>query len=116
MFFEERILLIGLMGALLAALLEGSQNLESEVFSQSLFWTDSQVTALDQGQAIRWKPFVANRVRKIQPLTDLTRGSSSGKTADPPRKESSVDALTANSSGGMDPRFYVETDFRPKDR
>ncbi|GFU43352.1 uncharacterized protein TNCV_4089771 [Trichonephila clavipes] len=91
----------------------------SEVFNQSLFWTDSQVTLhWIKGPSHRWKPFVANRVREIQSLTDPNSWfhcSGKDNPADLLTRGISVDALTTNSSGGMDPRFYVKLTSRPKD-
>ncbi|GFY02458.1 uncharacterized protein TNCV_3503391 [Trichonephila clavipes] len=99
---------------------KGSQeNPRSEVFNQSLFLTDSQVTLhWIKGPNHRWKPFVANRVREIQSLTDPNSWfhcSGKDNPADLLTRGISVDALTTNSSGGMDPRFYVKLTSRPKD-
>ncbi|GFV23107.1 hypothetical protein TNCV_310201 [Trichonephila clavipes] len=55
---------------------------------------------LDQRSKHRWKPFVANRVREINPSPILTRGSTvPGKDnpADLLTRGISVDALTTNS-------------------
>ncbi|GFX73913.1 uncharacterized protein TNCV_397241 [Trichonephila clavipes] len=62
-----------LMGALLAARLakEVKKILDQKCSTRAFFWTDSQVTLhWIKGPNHRWKPFVANRVREIQSLTD----------------------------------------------
>ncbi|GFU48329.1 pro-Pol polyprotein [Trichonephila clavipes] len=62
-----------LMGALLAARLakEVKKILDQKCSTRAFFWTDSQVTLhWIKGPSHRWKPFVANRVREIQSLTD----------------------------------------------
>ncbi|GFX74906.1 reverse transcriptase domain-containing protein [Trichonephila clavipes] len=59
-----------LMGALLAARLakEVKKILDQKCSTRAFFWTDSQVTLhWIKGPNHRWKPFVANRVREIQP-------------------------------------------------
>ncbi|GFU14534.1 uncharacterized protein TNCV_3251541 [Trichonephila clavipes] len=99
---------------------KGSQeNPRSEVFNQSLFLDGlSGHLTLDQRSSHRWKPFVANRVREIQSLADPNSWfhcSGKDNPADLLTRGISVDALTTNSSGGMDPRFYVKLTSRPKD-
>ncbi|GFU90413.1 hypothetical protein TNCV_1328671 [Trichonephila clavipes] len=52
-------------------------------------------------------------------LTDLARGSTvpaRDNPADLLTRGISVDALTTNSSGGMDPRFYVKIDLDQRTR
>ncbi|GFS92110.1 integrase catalytic domain-containing protein [Trichonephila clavipes] len=79
---------------------------------RAFFWTDSQVTLhWIKGPSHRWKPFVVNRIREIQSLTDPNSWfhcSGKDNPADLLTRGISVDALTTNSSGGMDPRFYVK--------
>ncbi|GFW04242.1 integrase catalytic domain-containing protein [Trichonephila clavipes] len=110
-----------LMGALLAARLakEVKKILDQKCSTRAFFWTDSQVTLhWIKGPSHRWKPFVANRVREIQSLTDPNSWfhcSGKDNPADLLTRGISVDALTTNSSGGMDPRFYVKLTSRPKD-
>ncbi|GFV70389.1 integrase catalytic domain-containing protein [Trichonephila clavipes] len=61
------------MGALLAARLakKVKKILDQKCSTRAFFWTDSQVTLhWIKGPSHRWKPFVANRVREIQSLTD----------------------------------------------
>ncbi|GFS70611.1 integrase catalytic domain-containing protein [Trichonephila clavipes] len=110
-----------LMGALLAARLakEVKKILDQKCSTRAFFWTDSQVTLhWIKGPSHRWKPFVANRVREIQSLTDPNSWfhcSGKDNPADLLTRGISVDALTTNSSGGMDPRFYVKLTSRPKE-
>ncbi|GFS52007.1 uncharacterized protein TNCV_1104441 [Trichonephila clavipes] len=109
------------MGALLVARLakEVKKILDQKCSTRAFFWTDSQVTLhWIKGPNHRWKPFVANRVREIQSLTDPNSWfhcSGKDNPADLLTRGISVDALTTNSSGGMDPRFYVKLTSRPKD-
>ncbi|GFY07635.1 uncharacterized protein TNCV_4095051 [Trichonephila clavipes] len=109
------------MGALLAARLakEVKKILDQKCSTRAFFWTDSQVTLhWIKGPSHRWKPFVANRVREIQSLTDPNSWfhcSGKDNPADLLTRGISVDALQPTPSGGMDPRFYVKLTSRPKD-
>ncbi|GFX28366.1 pro-Pol polyprotein [Trichonephila clavipes] len=111
-----------LMGALLAARLakEVKKILDQKCSTRAFFWTDSQVTLhWIKGPSHRWKPFVANRVREIQSLTDLTRGfhcSGKDNPADLLTRGISVDALTTNSKWWNGSSFLRQIDFRPKTR
>ncbi|GFV90870.1 uncharacterized protein TNCV_2324391 [Trichonephila clavipes] len=95
--------------ALLAARLACQENPRSKCSTEAFFWTDSQVTLhWIKGPSHRWKPFVANRVRLNPILTDPNSWfhcSGKDNPADLLTRGISVDALTTNSSGGMDPRF-----------
>ncbi|GFU09137.1 pro-Pol polyprotein [Trichonephila clavipes] len=90
----------------------------SEVFNQSLFWTDSQVTLhWIKGPSHRWKPFVANRVREIQSLTDPNSWfhcSGKDNPADLLTRGISVDALTTNSKWWNGSSFLRQIDFQTK--
>ncbi|GFV46429.1 DUF5641 domain-containing protein [Trichonephila clavipes] len=92
-----------LMGALLAARLakEVKKILDQKCSTRAFFWTDSQVTLhWIKGPSHRWKPFVANRVREIQSLTDPNAWfhcSGKDNPADLLTRGISVDALTTNS-------------------
>ncbi|GFU35344.1 hypothetical protein TNCV_2143811 [Trichonephila clavipes] len=102
-----------LMGALLAARLakEVKKILDQKCSTRAFFWMDSQVTLhWIKVQAIDGNPLLRTGFTEIQSLTDLTRGSTvpAGTTQQIYLLEISVDALTTNSSGGMDPRFYVK--------
>ncbi|GFU52296.1 integrase catalytic domain-containing protein [Trichonephila clavipes] len=98
---------------------KGSQeNPRSEVFNQSLFLTDSQVTLhWIKGPSHRWKPFVANRVREIQSLTDPNSWfhcSGKDNPADRLTRGISVDALTTNSKWWNGSSFLRQIDFQTK--
>ncbi|GFY13978.1 pro-Pol polyprotein [Trichonephila clavipes] len=98
---------------------KGSQeNPRSEVFKQSLFLTDSQVTLhWIKGPSHRWKPFVANRVREIQSLTDPNSWfhcSGKDNPADLLTRGISVDALTTNSKWWNGSSFLRQIDFQTK--
>ncbi|GFW49940.1 pro-Pol polyprotein [Trichonephila clavipes] len=98
---------------------EGSQeNPRSKVFNQSLFLTDSQVTLhWIKGPSHRWKPFVANRVREIQSLTDPNSWfhcSGKDNPADLLTRGISVDALTTNSKWWNGSSFLRQIDFQTK--
>ncbi|GFX19495.1 pro-Pol polyprotein [Trichonephila clavipes] len=98
---------------------KGSQeNPRSEVFNQSLFLTDSQVTLhWIKGPSHRWKPFVANRVREIQSLTDPNSWfhcSGKDNPADLLTRGISVDVLTTNSKWWNGSSFLRQIDFQTK--
>ncbi|GFW91384.1 integrase catalytic domain-containing protein [Trichonephila clavipes] len=98
---------------------KGSQeNPRSEVFNQSLFLTDSQVTLhWIKGPSHRWKPFVANRVREIQSLTDPNSWfhcSGKDNPADLLTRGISIDALTTNSKWWNGSSFLRQIDFQTK--
>ncbi|GFV46898.1 integrase catalytic domain-containing protein [Trichonephila clavipes] len=109
-----------LMGALLAARLakEVKKILDQKCSTRAFFWTDSQVTLhWIKGPSHRWKPFVANRVREIQSLTDPnSRFHCSGKDnpADLLTRRISVDALTTNSKWWNGSSFLRQIDFQTK--
>ncbi|GFS49085.1 integrase catalytic domain-containing protein [Trichonephila clavipes] len=89
-----------LMGALLAA------RLAKEV---TLHWI--------KGPSHRWKPFVANRVREIQSLTDPNSWfhcSGKDNPADLLTRGISVDALTTNSKWWNGSSFLRQIDFQTK--
>ncbi|GFT58266.1 integrase catalytic domain-containing protein [Trichonephila clavipes] len=94
------------------------ENPRSEVFNQSLFLTDSQVTLhWIKGPSHRWKPFVANRVREIQSLTDPNSWfhcSGKDNPADLLTRRISVDALTTNSKWWNGSSFLRQIDFQTK--
>ncbi|GFW71073.1 uncharacterized protein TNCV_91161, partial [Trichonephila clavipes] len=90
----------------------------SEVFKQSLFLDGlSGHLTLDQGPSHRWKPFVANRVREIQSLTDPNSWfhcSGKDNPADLLTRGISVDALTTNSKWWNGSSFLRQIDFQTK--
>ncbi|GFT67312.1 integrase catalytic domain-containing protein [Trichonephila clavipes] len=107
-----------LMGALLAARLakEVKKILDQKCSNRAFFWTDSQVTLhWIKGPSHRWKPFVANRVREIQSLTDPNSWfhcSGKDKPADLLTRGISVDALTTNSKWWNGSSFLRQIDFQ----
>ncbi|GFV75197.1 retrovirus-related Pol polyprotein from transposon 297 [Trichonephila clavipes] len=109
-----------LMGALLAARLakEVKKILDQKCSTRALFWTDSQVTLhWIKGPSHRWKPFVANRVREIQSLTDPNSWfhcSGKDNPADLLTRGISVDALTTNSKWWNGSSFLRQIDFQTK--
>ncbi|GFS78438.1 DUF5641 domain-containing protein [Trichonephila clavipes] len=109
-----------LMGALLAARLakEVKKILDQKCSNRAFFWTDSQVTLhWIKGPSHRWKPFVANRVREIQSLTDLNSWfhcSGKDNPADLLTRGISVDALTTNSKWWNGSSFLRQIDFQTK--
>ncbi|GFT82728.1 pro-Pol polyprotein [Trichonephila clavipes] len=109
-----------LMGALLAARLakEVKKILDQKCSTRAFFWTDSQVTLhWIKGPSHRWKPFVANRVRGIQSLTDPNSWfhcSGKDNPADLLTRGISVDALTTNSKWWNGPSFLRQIDFQTK--
>ncbi|GFU33327.1 integrase catalytic domain-containing protein [Trichonephila clavipes] len=109
-----------LMGALLAARLakEVKKILDQKCSTRAFFWTDSQVTLhWIKGPSHRWKPFVANRVREIQSLTDPNSGfhcSGKDNPADLLTRGISVDALTTNSKWWNGSSFLRQIDFQTK--
>ncbi|GFW52498.1 uncharacterized protein TNCV_404261 [Trichonephila clavipes] len=80
--------------------------------------TDSQVTLhWIKGPIHRWKPFVANRVREIQSLTDPNSWfhcSGKDNPADLLTRGISVDALTTNSKWWNGSSFLRQIDFQTK--
>ncbi|GFT23069.1 integrase catalytic domain-containing protein [Trichonephila clavipes] len=109
-----------LMGALLAARLakEVKKILDQKCSTRAFFWTDSQVTLhCIKGPSHRWKPFVANRVREIQSLTDPNSWfhcSGKDNPADLLTRGISVDALTTNSKRWNGSSFLRQIDFQTK--
>ncbi|GFY20524.1 integrase catalytic domain-containing protein [Trichonephila clavipes] len=109
-----------LMGALLAARLakEVKKILDQKCSTRAFFWTDSQVTLhWIKGPSHRWKPFVANRVREIQSLTDPNSWfhcSGKDKPADLLTRGISVDALTTNSKWWNGSSFLRQIDSQTK--
>ncbi|GFV45767.1 integrase catalytic domain-containing protein [Trichonephila clavipes] len=109
-----------LMGALLAARLakEVKKILDQRCSTRAFFWTDSQVTLhWIKGPSHRWKPFVANRVREIQSLTDPNSWfhcSGKDNPADLLTRGISVDALTTNSKWWNGSSFLRQIDFQTK--
>ncbi|GFT97467.1 integrase catalytic domain-containing protein [Trichonephila clavipes] len=109
-----------LMGALLAARLakEVKKILDQKCSTRAFFWTDSQVTLhWIKGPSHRWKPFVANRVREIQSLTDPNSWfhcSGKDNPADLLTRGISVDALTTNSKWWNGSSFLRQIDFHTK--
>ncbi|GFU12921.1 integrase catalytic domain-containing protein [Trichonephila clavipes] len=109
-----------LMDALLAARLakEVKKILDQKCSTRALFWTDSQVTLhWIKGPSHRWKPFVANRVREIQSLTDPNSWfhcSGKDNPADLLTRGISVDALTTNSKWWNGSSFLRQIDFQTK--
>ncbi|GFW35054.1 integrase catalytic domain-containing protein [Trichonephila clavipes] len=109
-----------LMGALLAARLakEVKKILDQKCSTRAFFWTDSQVTLhWIKGPSHRWKPFVANRVREIQSLTDPNSWfhcSGKDNPADLLTRGSSVHALTTNSKWWNGSSFLRQIDFQTK--
>ncbi|GFT23059.1 integrase catalytic domain-containing protein [Trichonephila clavipes] len=109
-----------LMGALLAARLakEVKKILDQKCSTRAFFWTDSQVTLhWIKGPNHRWKPFVANRVREIQSLTDPNSWfhcSGKDNPADLLTRGISVDALTTNSKWWNGSSFLRQIDFQTK--
>ncbi|GFY24031.1 integrase catalytic domain-containing protein [Trichonephila clavipes] len=107
-----------LMGALLAARLakEVKKILDQKCSTRAFFWTDSQVTLhWIKGPSHRWKPFVANRVREIQSLTDPNSWfhcSGKDNPADLLTRGISVDALTTNSKWWNGSSFLRQIDFQ----
>ncbi|GFU90033.1 integrase catalytic domain-containing protein [Trichonephila clavipes] len=72
---------------------------------------------LDQGPSHRWKPFVANRVREIQSLTDPNSWfhcSGKDNPADLLTRGIGVDALTTNSKWWNGSSFLRQIDFQTK--
>ncbi|GFX62954.1 pro-Pol polyprotein [Trichonephila clavipes] len=108
------------MGALLAARLakEVKKILDQKCSTRAFFWTDSQVTLhWIKGPSHRWKPFVANRVREIQSLTDPNSWfhcSGKDNPADLLTRGISVDALTTNSKWWNGSSFLRQIDFQTK--
>ncbi|GFV02415.1 pro-Pol polyprotein [Trichonephila clavipes] len=109
-----------LMGALLAARLakEVKKILDQKCSTRAFFWTDSQVTLhWIKGPSHRWKPFVANRVREIQSLTDRNSWFhcyGKDNPADLLTRGISVDALTTNSKWWNGSSFLRQIDFQTK--
>ncbi|GFS99703.1 integrase catalytic domain-containing protein [Trichonephila clavipes] len=109
-----------LMGALLAARLakEVKKILDQKCSTRAFFWTDSQVTLhWIKGPSHRWKPFVANRVREIQSLTDPNSWfhcSGKDNPADLLTRGISIDALTTNSKWWNGSSFLRQIDFQTK--
>ncbi|GFT71317.1 integrase catalytic domain-containing protein [Trichonephila clavipes] len=109
-----------LMGALLAARLakEVKKILDQKCSTRAFFWTDSQVTLhWIKGPSHRWKPFVANRVREIQSLTDPNSWfhcSGKDNPADLLTRGISEDALTTNSKWWNGSSFLRQIDFQTK--
>ncbi|GFY15303.1 integrase catalytic domain-containing protein [Trichonephila clavipes] len=109
-----------LMGALLAARLakEVKKILDQKCSTRAFFWMDSQVTLhWIKGPSHRWKPFVANRVREIQFLTDPNSWfhcSGKDSPADLLTRGISVDALTTNSKWWNGSSFLRQIDFQTK--
>ncbi|GFS99904.1 retrovirus-related Pol polyprotein from transposon TNT 1-94 [Trichonephila clavipes] len=109
-----------LMGALLAACLakEVKKILDQKCSTRAFFWTDSQVTLhWIKGPSHRWKPFVANRVREIQSLTDPNSWfhcSGKDNPADLLTRGISVDALTTNSKWWNGSSFLRQIVFQTK--
>ncbi|GFS73624.1 integrase catalytic domain-containing protein [Trichonephila clavipes] len=109
-----------LMGALIAARLakEVKKILDQKCSTRAFFWTDSQVTLhWIKGPSHRWKPFVANRVREIQSLTDPNSWfhcSGKDNPADLLTRGISVDALTTNSKWWNGSSFLRQIDFQTK--
>ncbi|GFW92832.1 integrase catalytic domain-containing protein [Trichonephila clavipes] len=109
-----------LMGALLAARLakEVKKILDQKCSTRAFFWTDSQVTLhWIKGPSHRRKPFVANRVREIQSLTDPNSWfhcSGKDNPADLLTRGISVDALTTNSKWWNGSSFLRQIDFQTK--
>ncbi|GFS48400.1 uncharacterized protein TNCV_2297391 [Trichonephila clavipes] len=107
-----------LMGALFAARLakEVKKILDQKCSTRAFFWTDSQVTLhWIKGPSHRWKPFVANRVREIQSLTDPNSWfhcSGKDNPADLLTRGISVDALTTNSKWWNGSSFLRQIDFQ----
>ncbi|GFW96396.1 pro-Pol polyprotein [Trichonephila clavipes] len=108
------------MGALLAARLakEVKKILDQKCSTRAFFWTDSQVTLhWIKGPSLRWKPFVANRVREIQSLPDPNSWfhcSGKDNPADLLTRGISVDALTTNSKWWNGSSFLRQIDFQTK--
>ncbi|GFW77844.1 integrase catalytic domain-containing protein [Trichonephila clavipes] len=106
--------------ALLAARLakEVKKILDQKCSTRAFFWTDSQVTLhWIKGPSHRWKPFVANRVREIQSLTDPNSWfhcSGKDNPADLLTREISVDALTTNSKWWNGSSFLRQINFQTK--
>ncbi|GFS88230.1 integrase catalytic domain-containing protein [Trichonephila clavipes] len=106
--------------ALLAARLakEVKKILDQKCSTRAFFWTDSQVTLhWIKGPSHRWKPFVANRVREIQSLTDPNSWfhcSGKDNPADLLTRGISVDALTTNSKWWNGSSFLRQIDFQTK--
>ncbi|GFX79346.1 integrase catalytic domain-containing protein [Trichonephila clavipes] len=109
-----------LMFALLAARLakEVKKILDQKCSTRAFFWTDSQVTLhWIKGPSHRWKPFVANRVREIQSLTDPNSWfhcSGKDNPADLLTRGISVEALTTNSKWWNGSSFLRQIDFQTK--
>ncbi|GFW74464.1 integrase catalytic domain-containing protein [Trichonephila clavipes] len=109
-----------LMGALRAARLakEVKKILDQKCSTRAFFWTNSQVTLhWIKGPSHRWKPFVANRVREIQSLTDPNSWfhcSGKDNPADLLTRGISVDALTTNSKWWNGSSFLRQIDFQTK--
>ncbi|GFT71503.1 uncharacterized protein TNCV_2478961 [Trichonephila clavipes] len=109
-----------LMGALLAARLakEVKKILDQKCSTRAFSWTDSQVTLhWIKGPSHRWKPFVANRVREIQSLTDPNSWfhcSGKDNPADLLTRGISVDDLTTNSKWWNGSSFLRQIDFQTK--
>ncbi|GFW93555.1 integrase catalytic domain-containing protein [Trichonephila clavipes] len=98
---------------------EGSKKiLDQKCSTRAFFWTDSQVTLhWIKGPSHRWKPFVANRVREIQSLTDPNSWfhcSGKDNPADLLTRGISVDALTKNSKWWNGSSFLRQIDFQTK--
>ncbi|GFS61801.1 pro-Pol polyprotein [Trichonephila clavipes] len=108
------------MGTLLAARLakEVKKIIDQKCSTRAFFWTDSQVTLhWIKGPSHRWKPFVANRVREIQSLTDPNSWfhcSGKDNPADLLTRGISVDALTTNSKWWNGSSFLRQIDFQTK--
>ncbi|GFQ72733.1 uncharacterized protein TNCT_694521 [Trichonephila clavata] len=108
------------MGALLAARLakEVKKIIDRKCSTKAFLWTDSQITLYwIKGPSHRWKPFVADRVREIQALTDPNSWfycSGKDNPADLLTRGISVDALSTNSKWWNGSSFLHETDFLTK--
>ncbi|GFR01059.1 uncharacterized protein TNCT_1441 [Trichonephila clavata] len=106
-----------LMGVLLATWLakEVKKIIDRKCSTKVFFWTNSQFTLYwIKGPSHRWNPFVANRVREIQSLTDPNSWfhiSDKDNPADLLTRGISVDALTANFKGWNGSSFLCRTDF-----
>ncbi|GFQ66641.1 uncharacterized protein TNCT_725521 [Trichonephila clavata] len=110
-----------LISALLAASLakKVKKIIDRKCSTKTFFWTDSQITfCWIKGPSHRWKPFVANRVREIQPLTDPnSQFHCSGKDnpANFLAKGINADALSTNSKWWNRSPFLCQTEFLTKE-
>ncbi|GFR19828.1 uncharacterized protein TNCT_672181 [Trichonephila clavata] len=107
-------------GALLAARLakEVKKTIDQKCSTKAFLWTDSQITLCwIKSPSHIWKPFVANRVREIQALTDPNSWfhcSGKDNPADLLTRGISVDALSTNSKWWNGSSFLRVTDFLTK--